>query len=89
VQHVNVKTPRWLEWFWQRPQAHARHHEYGEHAGNYADWPIMDKLFGAYRPPVANGKMLPYGFDDISHRVTSMLLWKDVNRDGLPLAHQE
>jgi hypothetical protein len=49
----------------------------------------MDKLFGAYRPPVANGKMLPYGFDDISHRVTSMLLWKDVNRDGLPLAHQE
>jgi sterol desaturase/sphingolipid hydroxylase (fatty acid hydroxylase superfamily) len=90
VQHLNCATPRWLEWFMQRPEAHARHHEYGEHAGNYADWPVLDKLFGTYRAPPTQGSMLRYGFDQAAaKRIPSMLLWKDVNRDGKPLVHHE
>lgn len=88
VQHVNVRTPRWLEWFMQRPEAHARHHEVGQHAGNYADWPVVDKLFGTYRAPVR--EPLRYGFDaDRAARVGAMLTFEDVHRNGPAMPHHE
>lgn len=49
-QHANVRTPRWLTWFVQRPEAHSIHHEV--HAFNYADFPLWDRLFGTYREGV-------------------------------------
>jgi sterol desaturase/sphingolipid hydroxylase (fatty acid hydroxylase superfamily) len=89
IQHTNIRTPKWIEWFWQRPEAHARHHEYGEHAGNYADWPVMDKLFGTYRAP-AQGGQLRYGFDATrAKRIGAMLTFRDVNRGGPQLTHHE
>jgi sterol desaturase/sphingolipid hydroxylase (fatty acid hydroxylase superfamily) len=51
VPHWNVRTPRWLGYVVQRPEEHILHHERGVHAGNYADWPLWDKLFGTYRAP--------------------------------------
>lgn len=85
VQHLNVRTPRWLGWFVQRPEAHLRHHEYGEHAGNYADWPLWDRLFGTYREPPA--APLRYGFDEAaSRRYGAMLLGIDVNPGRPPVA---
>lgn len=78
IQHVNVTTPRWMEWFMQRPEAHVRHHEFGQHAGNYADWPVWDKLFGTYRPPVTTP--LRYGFaPPAMRRIGAMLAFVDVN----------
>src|SRR5262245_55960273 len=62
IQHLNIRTPRWLEWFMQRPEAHQRHHEFGQHAGNYADWPVWDKLLGTYREPAS--APLEYGFSE-------------------------
>ena len=50
-QHWNVKTPRWLGWFIQRPEAHCRHHELDVHARNYSDFPLWDILFGSYSNP--------------------------------------
>ncbi len=88
VQHLNLRTPGWLEWFMQRPEAHVRHHEYGQHAGNYADWPLWDKLFGTYRAPAPQA--LRHGFDAVAAaRIDAMLLGRDVNRDATPLAHHE
>jgi sterol desaturase/sphingolipid hydroxylase (fatty acid hydroxylase superfamily) len=88
VQHANIRTPRWLEWFMQRPEAHARHHEYGQHAGNYADWPLIDRLFGTYRAP-AQGP-LQYGFDvPRAAQWLAMLGFRDVHRDGPPMPHHE
>jgi len=88
MQHANLRTPRYLEWLMQRPEAHARHHEYGQHAGNYADWPMLDKLFGTYRAPAS--QPLRYGFDDrATRRMPAMLAGVDVNREIEALQHHE
>lgn len=88
VQHLNVRTPRWLEWFMQRPEAHQRHHEFGQHAGNYGDWPVWDKLLGTYRTPA--GAPLAYGFGELAtRRVGAMLLCMDVNKSEAPIARHD
>lgn len=88
VQHLNVRTPRWIEWIVQRPEAHQRHHEFGQHAGNYADWPVWDKLLGTYRAPA--DAPLPYGFGDTaSRRIGAMLLCVDVNRAEAPIVRHD
>lgn len=50
-QHANIRTPRWLGYFIQRPEAHCVHHERGLHAYNYADLPLWDLIFGTFRNP--------------------------------------
>jgi sterol desaturase/sphingolipid hydroxylase (fatty acid hydroxylase superfamily) len=88
VQHLNIRTPRWLEWVMQRPEAHQRHHEFGQHAGNYADWPVWDKLLGTYRAPAQ--APLPYGFsENASRRFGAMLLCIDVNRNEGPIVRHD
>jgi sterol desaturase/sphingolipid hydroxylase (fatty acid hydroxylase superfamily) len=88
VQHLNVGTPRWLEWFMQRPEAHQRHHEFGQHAGNYADWPVWDKLFGTYRAPAT--APLAYGFEEAAtRRVGAMLACLDVNSAAAPIVRHD
>ena len=79
AQHLNIKTPEWLEWFMQRREAHLQHHEYGVHAGNYSDLPLLDKLFGTYRAPAAVPSAR-YGFDAAAEgRWGAMLAGVDVN----------
>jgi sterol desaturase/sphingolipid hydroxylase (fatty acid hydroxylase superfamily) len=77
-QHWNVRTPRWLGWFIQRPEAHCIHHEYGVHAWNYSNLPLWDMVFGTFRSPAAwEGRA---GFDEpASRRIGAMLLFADVN----------
>lgn len=50
--HSNIRTPVWVGWLVQRPEAHARHHELGVHAGNYGDITVWDRLFGTFVNPV-------------------------------------
>ena len=52
-QHWNVRTPRWLGYFIQRPEAHCEHHRLGVHANNYGDLPLWDMLFGTLPQPGA------------------------------------
>ncbi|RYG34802.1 MAG: sterol desaturase family protein [Burkholderiales bacterium] len=51
VQHLNVRTPRWLGYFLQRPESHLVHHQRGVHAYNYGDIPLPDMVFGTFRNP--------------------------------------
>lgn len=84
-QHLNVRTPRWLGYLIQRPEAHGAHHERGVHARNYADLPIWDMIFGSFHnPAVFDGEA---GFDPPADRkLWSMLAFDDVNRPaGAPL----
>jgi len=75
-QHWNVKTPRWLGYLIQRPEAHCRHHEVDVHARNYADFPLWDILFGTFEsPPTFEGHV---GFAG-SPSIRKMLLLADVN----------
>jgi len=77
-QHWNVRTPRWLGYVVQRPEAHCEHHRLGVHAGNYGDLPLWDLLFGSFRNPASfEGEC---GFAaPADRRLLAMLAWRDVN----------
>ena len=51
IYHMNMKTPRIMGLFFQRPEMHRIHHQRGLHHYNYSDLPVWDMLFGTYRNP--------------------------------------
>jgi sterol desaturase/sphingolipid hydroxylase (fatty acid hydroxylase superfamily) len=51
VYHMNIKTPRIMGLFFQRPEMHRIHHQQGLHHYNYSDLPVWDMLFGTYSNP--------------------------------------
>jgi sterol desaturase/sphingolipid hydroxylase (fatty acid hydroxylase superfamily) len=50
--HWNVRTPRWLGYFFQRPESHCVHHQRGRHTNNFSDLPLWDMAFGTFENPV-------------------------------------
>src|SRR5574337_7424 len=77
-QHWNVRTPRWLGYFIQRPESHCVHHRMGVHTWNYADFPLWDIVFGSFRNPRAFRGACGFEAPD-DRRVAAMLGWRDVN----------
>ncbi|MDM0113377.1 sterol desaturase family protein [Variovorax sp. J22R133] len=77
-QHWNVRTPQWLGYIIQRPEAHCVHHRQGVHAWNYGDLPLWDLLMGTFRNPREfRGEC---GFETpADRRLGAMLAWRDVN----------
>jgi sterol desaturase/sphingolipid hydroxylase (fatty acid hydroxylase superfamily) len=77
--HTNVTTPRWVGWFFQRPEMHRVHHQYGRHRNNYGDIVWWDWLFGTYENPATFDATC--GFDaDKEERLGAMLAWRDVHQ---------
>lgn len=77
VQHLNVRTPRWLGYIVQRPESHSVHHGRGIHHYNYSDLPLFDILFGTFRNP--KEFVAQSGFDGAgSRQIPEMLLWRDI-----------
>ena len=79
--HTSIKTPRWIGYFFQRPEMHRIHHKYQSHKNNYGDITWWDMLFGTYENPEEwNGHC---GFDDDKEQqLIPMLLYADVHRDA-------
>lgn len=77
--HWNVRTPHWLGYVIQRPEAHLVHHEQGLHSFNYGDLPLWDMLFGTYRNPREWDAKCGFA-DDRELRLGDLLLGRDVNR---------
>lgn len=78
-QHSNIRTPRWLGYLVQRPESHSRHHARGIHAGNYADLPIFDLLFGTFYNP--RDFSAETGFHHgASARLAEMLTFRNVSQ---------
>lgn len=78
-QHLNMRTPQWLGYVIQRPEAHCLHHQRDVHAWNYGDLPIWDMLLGTFRNPKDFEGAV--GFDDAAtRRLGAMLAFVDVNR---------
>ncbi len=79
-QHSNIRTPAWLGYIVQRPEAHVLHHARGIHAYNYGDISIYDMLFGTWKNPMnfdyENGFYM-----GASSRISDMLLFKDVSNE--------
>ncbi len=77
-QHGNIRTPTWLGYLIQRPEAHALHHERGVHDFNYANLPLWDIVFGTFRNPVAWQGDAGF-YSGASRQTLPMLLGRDVS----------
>jgi sterol desaturase/sphingolipid hydroxylase (fatty acid hydroxylase superfamily) len=76
--HMNIRTPHWLGYFFQRPEMHRIHHEQGKHYSNFSDLPVWDMLFGTYKNP--KEKKTICGFKpEREKRLADILLFKNVN----------
>lgn len=74
--HCNLRTPRWLGYFLQRPEHHSIHHQLDVHAFNYGDITWWDRLFGTFRE--AEEFAPKCGFpNDHERRLGRMLLFRD------------
>lgn len=79
--HTNVRTPRWIGLFFQRPEMHRIHHQYERHRNNYGDITWWDMLFGTYENP--KEWTATCGFDDEKEqRLAEMLAYRDVHKTG-------
>ncbi len=78
-QHSNIKTPSWLGYIIQRPEAHTYHHARGVHAYNYADFPIIDIVFGTFKNPKTYSHETGF-YDGGSNKVKDMLLFRDISQ---------
>jgi len=77
--HTNIKTPRWVGFFFQRPEMHRIHHQYNRHKNNYGDITWWDMLFGTYENPKEWTHTC--GFDDVKEqKLVPMLQYKDVHK---------
>jgi sterol desaturase/sphingolipid hydroxylase (fatty acid hydroxylase superfamily) len=78
-QHSNLRTPRWLGYFIQRPENHALHHERGVHAYNYGDIPLWDMVFGTFRNPARWDGQAGF-YDGASARLGAALIGRDISK---------
>lgn len=77
--HMNIRTPCWLGYLIQRPEAHGLHHHRQVTPVNYGDLPLWDLLFGTFRNP-ADFSREPMGFSDgADERYGAMFLGRDVS----------
>lgn len=77
-QHANLRTPRWLGYFVQRPESHSWHHARGRHRDNYADLPLIDLVFGTFHNPAEFAPETGF-YDGASSRLVDMLLFRDTS----------
>ncbi|MBK7861153.1 MAG: sterol desaturase family protein [Archangiaceae bacterium] len=78
-QHSNLRTPAWLGYVFQRPEAHGLHHQRDVHAYNYSDLPLWDVVFGTFQNP--ERWSAPAGFyDGALSRWRELLAGRDVSQ---------
>ncbi len=78
--HTNVRTPRWVGYFFQRPEMHRIHHQFDHHKNNYGDIVWWDMLFGTYENP-SNWKGTCGFTAEREEQLLPMLRYKDVHKD--------
>lgn len=78
IYHVNIKTPHWMGYIFQRPEMHRIHHQRGRHFNNFSDFPFWDMLFGTYENPKEFAG--PCGFKlEREQSLWKMLTFRNVN----------
>ena len=78
-QHSNIKTPRWIGYIIQRPEAHALHHAKGIHAYNYSDISLFDMIFGTFKNPKKFKHETGF-YKGGSNKIWEMLIFKDISK---------
>ncbi len=80
VYHMNIKTPHFMGYFFQRPEMHKIHHKEGVHYNNFSDLPLWDMLFGTYENP-KNLEAKACGFSsEKENEFLKILTFKNVNK---------
>ncbi|TGM85583.1 sterol desaturase family protein [Leptospira licerasiae] len=75
--HSNIKTPKWIGYFLQRPEHHSVHHQIDVHKFNYGDITWWDRLFGTFQE--ADDFVPQCGFpNNHEEKLIDMLVFKDV-----------
>lgn len=79
--HMNLRTPKFVGYFFQRPEMHRWHHAYNKRVDgwNFSDFPIFDMLNGTFKNTDRMDN--PTGFKFETKRV-DMLLLKDIVSGG-------
>jgi sterol desaturase/sphingolipid hydroxylase (fatty acid hydroxylase superfamily) len=83
VYHMNIRTPHWLGYIFQRPEMHRIHHQQGRHKNNFSDIPLWDMLFGTFENPIRMDKKCGFK-DEKERRLLDILLFKNVNNPYPP-----
>ena len=81
--HMNIKTPHWIGYIFQRPESHRVHHLKNKRydCKNYSDIPVLDMLGGTFYNPVEMNDET--GFDEVAEgKFMQMLLFEDVIHKG-------
>lgn len=78
-QHSNIKTPVWLGYLIQRPEAHAVHHAKGIHAYNYSDISLFDIIFGTFKNPKKFEHETGF-YNGASAKLRDMLMFRDISK---------
>jgi sterol desaturase/sphingolipid hydroxylase (fatty acid hydroxylase superfamily) len=76
--HMNIRTPHWLGYIFQRPEMHRVHHERNRHYKNFSDIPLWDMLFGTFENPPVNNKLCGFR-PEREEKFLTMLMFRNVN----------
>jgi len=77
LYHMNIKTPKFVGYFFQRPESHRLHHQKDKRiqCPNYSDLPLWDMLNDTFENPEVMED--PCGFTNERQRL-DMIFFKDV-----------
>ena len=75
--HSNLRTPKWLGWFIQRPEHHSVHHQLDVHRYNFGDITLWDRLFGTFKEAEDFAEYCGFPARQ-EEKLASMLFFKDV-----------
>ena len=75
--HANIRTPRWMGLFIQRPEHHSIHHALDVHRYNFGDLTLWDRLFGTFKDTDRFADRCGFPADN-EERLPAMLAFKDV-----------
>lgn len=82
--HSNLRTPKWLGWFIQRPEHHSIHHQLDVHRYNFGDVTLWDRLFGTFKE--AENFVESSGFPGRQEeKLVAMLFFEDVYQPRQPV----
>ena len=73
--HWNIRTPRWIGWFLQRPEMHRIHHARGWHTCNFSGSPRLGCALWDARQ--SQGDVEHCGFVE-EEKIAALLLGRDV-----------
>mmetsp|Transcript_32080 Transcript_32080/g.62745 ORF Transcript_32080/g.62745 Transcript_32080/m.62745 type:complete len:794 (-) Transcript_32080:260-2641(-) len=87
--HMNIATPHWVGYFFQRPESHRIHHARDSQylSKNYSDLPLWDMIFGTFENPdqKVSWDNFAIGFPEEDEvRTTEMMLLKNVRKPNTP-----